>query len=142
MNKGNYKHGFGKTRLYHIWKNMKQRCDNTNSHKYYIYGARGITVCDEWKNDFMIFYNWSMNNGYKDNLSIDRIDNEKGYNPENCRWVNNKTQANNRRNNILITYDGVTNNLKQWSEVLNIPYSTLRNRYVKYKTIFKEEIKK
>ena len=84
-------------RIKRIWKNMKSRCGNPNATSYRIYGGRGIAVCDEWKNDFMSFYNWAINNGYSDDLSIDRIDNDKGYCPENCRWATAKEQRANQR---------------------------------------------
>ena len=84
-------------RIKRIWKNMKSRCGNPNATSYRIYGGRGIAVCDEWKNDFMNFYNWAIANGYSDDLSIDRIDNDKGYCPSNCRWATAKEQRANQR---------------------------------------------
>ena len=95
----NYKHG-GKLhseRLYRIWKGMKQRCLNPNTRFYSAYGGRGITVCGEWLHDYPAFRDWAMNNGYSDDLTIDRINNDAGYSPDNCRWATWKQQNGNRR---------------------------------------------
>lgn len=123
------KHGKTNTRLYNIWSAMKHRCYNENDNHYLSYGGRGIKVCDEWLNDFQAFYNWSMNNGYKENLSIDRINNDKGYSPYNCRWADVETQTNNKQDTIKIAFNGLEYSIKQWSKILNTPYSTLVSRY-------------
>lgn len=91
------KHNLCKTRLYRIWAGMKSRCYNPKNHKYYLYGARGINICSEWLHDFKSFYDWALLNGYKDDLTIDRINNDKGYYPNNCRWATIAEQNRNRR---------------------------------------------
>ena len=127
INNNFYKHGMYNTKLYQTWHNMKQRCFNKNSSHYKNYGGRGIKVCDEWL-EFMNFYNWAMSNEYSEGLTIDRIDVNGNYEPDNCRWVDNKTQCNNKRNNHLITYNGKTHTMMEWSRLLNIKYDVLRFR--------------
>ena len=116
------------TRLHMIWSNMKRRCYNKNDKDFYNYGARGIDVCNEWNENFMNFYNWALSNGYDDKLTIDRIDNDKGYCPENCRWVDLKTQCNNRKTNRYIEYNGEKHTISEWSELYNINYHTFCSR--------------
>lgn len=117
-----------RSRLYNIWVNMKGRCYNKNIDSYKNYGGRGISVCNEWKNNFKKFKEWSLNNGYKDDLTIDRIDVNGNYEPSNCRWVDMKTQGNNTRRNHLITFDGKTKTMTEWAEEIEISYTTLRKR--------------
>lgn len=121
-------HGESKTRLYKLWVGMKKRCYNQNCNSYKYYGAEGKAVCDEWKDSFQAFYDWSMSNGYQDNLTIERIDNSKGYSPDNCKWATMKEQSNNTRRNHLIEYKGKKQNLTQWAEELNINYDKLEAR--------------
>lgn len=115
-------------RLYRIYNHIKDRCYRKNDPSYKWYGARNIKMCDEWLNDFETFYNWSMNNGYTDNLTIDRIDVNSNYEPSNCRWVNMKTQCRNRTNNKYYTINGETRCLTEWCEILNLNYGTVQSR--------------
>ena len=124
----NYKDGRKDTRLYRIYNNMKTRCFNTKSPMYGRYGARGVVMCDEWKNDFKAFYDWSMSHGYADNLTIDRIDNDGNYSPDNCRWVTMKEQSNNRYSNHNVEIDGVTKTLQEWCDEYKINYRTVQDR--------------
>lgn len=126
------KHMESHTRLYRIWTGMKTRCGNPKHHEYYNYGGKGISVCDEWKDSFQAFHEWATESGYADGLTIDRIDNEKNYCPENCRWATYKQQANNRTQNHLVTYNGKTQNIAQWAEELGINRVTLQARINRY----------
>ena len=121
-------HGLCNSRIYRIWSQMKSRCNNPNSNRYKYYGGRGISVCDTWNADFMTFYHWAIRNGYDDDLTLDRIDNNGQYSPDNCRWITIEAQQNNRRDNYLITYNGMTKTLTQWSTELNINLYTLKDR--------------
>ena len=130
--------GFG-TRLYAIWNSMRQRCNNPNHHAYDNYGGRGIKICVEW-DDYSVFRDWALENGYDENASrgeftLDRIDVDKGYSPENCRWANMKEQADNRRDSIVVTYDGETHPLTVWAELLDINYPTLWKQYKQGKSV-------
>lgn len=126
--KREYKHGMVGTRLYKIWDGMVGRCHRKNHKHYPNYGGRGITVCDEWRSDFAAFMKWALSSGYQDNLTIDRRNNNKGYSPDNCGWVTFKSQQNNKRDNHLITYNGVTHTLTEWSEIKGINRNTLSAR--------------
>lgn len=122
------KHGNSESRLFKIYTGMKQRCYNMLNEKFANYGSRGIKICDEWLNDFKTFYDWSILNGYRDNLSIDRIDVNGNYCPENCRWVEMSVQQNNRTNNHLLTYNNCTHTISEWSKILNIKRETIKSR--------------
>lgn len=126
--KGLIKHNKWDTRLYRIYTNMKQRCNNPKNVWYKNYGARGIKICDSWQNDFMSFYNWSINNGYSDKLSIDRIDVNGNYEPNNCRWVTKLVQQNNMRRNKLITYKNETHTISEWERKFNLRHNYISSR--------------
>lgn len=123
----NKTHGGSKTRLYRIWKQMRIRCRCVTNPTYKFYGARGIYICTEWE-DFIKFREWALANGYADSLSIDRIDNDGPYSPENCQWVTMKEQARNTRNCKRYEHNGVTMTHNEWAEKIGISPSTLTQR--------------
>lgn len=125
-------HGMTGTRLYEIWKGIIKRCCSQSNKAYHNYGGRGITVCEEWLHDFRKFYDWAIANGYKEGLSIDRIDNNGNYEPSNCRWGTQKEQMNNTRKNHIITYKGETHTISEWADIVGICYNTLSNRINQY----------
>lgn len=116
-------------RIYNIWINMRQRCKNMNDINYKNYGGRGITIYKEWDEDFQKFYDWSIANGYSDELTIDRMNNNGNYEPSNCRWATQEIQQNNRRNNIRINIYGENLTIKEISEKYNISKKILVARY-------------
>jgi hypothetical protein len=131
----------GISRLNNIYDNMKQRCYNPNRDVYKYYGGRGIKICDEWNNrervrlqngtcskGWLAFKKWALENGYQDNLTIDRIDPNGNYEPSNCRWVTMKVQSNNLRNNVRLTYKGRTQTIHEWCDELNLNYYCIRDR--------------
>lgn len=128
------KHGGRHSRLYNTWCNIKQRCYNSNMRDYRLYGGRGIVMCDEWKNDYATFKEWALDNGYDETAprgvcTIDRIDNNGNYSPDNCRIASQKTQCNNLRKNLLIEIDGRTQTLKQWADESGLDEAKIRYRY-------------
>ena len=122
------KHGLSKTRLFSIWRSMLTRCFNTNCKSYKYYGGKGIAVCAEWKSNFKSFYDWAINNGYAENLTIDRINTNGDYCPENCRWVSMRAQNLNKSCNRKITAFGETLTLSQWASHTGLCLTTLKSR--------------
>lgn len=118
----------GYLRLGKIFHAMKYRCYDPRSNRYPRYGGRGITICDEWLNDMDTFRSWAIQNGYRDGLSIDRINNDEGYCPENCRWVDKSDQLSNFSRNVIVEFNGKSQTIAQWGKELGIPRSTLHNR--------------
>lgn len=130
--RSNFKaHGESKTRLYKIYHDMIKRCYNPNTSNYKNYGARGITVCDEWLNGWESFKDWANANGYDESLTIDRRDVDGCYCPENCRWVTRAAQANNRRTSRYITHQDETHTVAEWAKLLDIPYKYLHKKLSK-----------
>lgn len=123
-------HGMSGSKIYHVHNTMNSRCYDKKNIVFRNYGGRGISVCDEWKGSkgFGNFLKWSLENGYKEGLSIDRIDVNGNYEPCNCRWVTQKEQGNNTRTNRILEYNGERHTAMQWSEKLNIPYKRLMKR--------------
>lgn len=123
----NRTHGASHTSLYTVWRKIKERCSNPKEKGYKDYGGRGIEICKEWL-DFAVFSEWAYSNGYEEGLTIDRIDNNGNYCPENCRWVSYTVNNRNRRNTLFLYFDGEIKALIEWAEILKIPYSTLEAR--------------
>lgn len=115
-------------RLYSLYSSMVARCTNPNAISYKFYGAKGITVCDEWRNDYKNFYDWAVSSGYKDGLSIDRIDNAKGYSPNNCRWVTFHEQVNHKENSVYYSHNGETHTMAEWCAILDFSYTLAKSR--------------
>lgn len=126
--KRNTIHGQNKTPIHYLWLDINKRCNNTNYKQFKDYGGRGIRVCDEWRKNFVAFRDWCLSNGYEKGLTIDRIDNDKGYSPDNCRFVGRIVQNNNKRSNHKITVDGKTKTIMQWSREFCINESVIRGR--------------
>lgn len=123
--KGNYRHGMRHTRIYNIWRSMRQRCSNPNCINYHNYGGKGISVCDEWNNSFEAFYEWARLTGYEEDLTIDRKDVKGNYEPSNCKWSSYKQQANNKTNNKLLEFQGEIHTLGEWASITGIKLSTI-----------------
>ena len=125
MSKNHYlKH----TKIYSVWNEMRNRCNNPNDKSYNRYGGKGISVCKEW-DDFRVFYPWAIENGYKEGLTLDRIDPTGNYEPNNCRWVDMTTQQRNRSNNVKLEHNGEKLTINEWCEKLNFPITTAKSRY-------------
>lgn len=139
-------HGFSKTRLYRVWQGMINRCRNPKHDYYASYGGRGIKVCNEWKNDFLSFRKWSLENGYDENAkfsecTIDRIDNNGNYEPSNCRWISSREQSINKSTTIMFEIDGETKPLIVWAEEFGLNPATLKSR-LKRGFVTKEDLSK
>lgn len=132
-------HGCSKTRLYSIYHNIKSRCYNKNNNRYSDYGGRGISVCSEWLSSFDKFKDWAFENGYEDGLTIDRIDNDGPYSPDNCRWSNLETQVNNKRKTIYFEFFGIKKSLRQWVDFMGWNYKKYYGRYHRGYETFRED---
>lgn len=137
-------HRLGKTRLYKIWLTMRSRCNNPNTINYRYYGEKGVRVCEEW-DSFKTFYDWAMENGYSDGLTLDRISSNEDYTPMNCRWITLSEQQRNRSDNHYITINGVTKCLCEWARYYNVSYATAWYRHkagMDWETAFTTPVKK
>lgn len=140
LRSGNYKscgclhvkHGLYKHPLFTVWYDIKRRCYDESRYCYKNYGGRGITMCDEWRDDFKSFYDWAMTHGYNEGLTIDRINNDGNYEPGNCRWATMKSQCNNRRSNKYLTYNNRTQTIAEWADEYGLNQHTLYSRINSY----------
>ncbi|SMC38217.1 hypothetical protein SAMN02745168_0607 [Papillibacter cinnamivorans DSM 12816] len=121
-------HGQSLTPLYKIWSGMIRRCENQKAAEYHNYGGRGISICLEWRADFQSFFQWAKRSGYRNGLTIDRINNDGNYEPRNCRWATRKEQSRNMRTNHLVTYSGATKPISEWSEMFGVSAENIRRR--------------
>ena len=137
--KDNATHGLSKTQLYTTWKNMRQRCNNPHNKRYSSYGGRGIGICDEW-NDYQVFHDWMMEHGWEPGLTLERIDNDKGYSPDNCRIATWKEQVRNRRKTVYLTYKNEKKPLSEWVEIFGLNMKTCYGRLHDYGWSNPEEI--
>ena len=128
----NLRHGMAHTRLYNIWSKMKERCYNTTRKAYKNYGGKGVHVCDEWRNDFQKFYDWAINNGYKENLTIDRINSNGNYDPVNCRWVTLSENVRLKYKFDFITVGDLSLTIHDWAHRIGLSQETLRERYKEF----------
>lgn len=124
-------HGLSKTRIYKCYHDMKARCYRKSRNDYKWYGGKGIKVCKEWLSDFVIFYNWAINNNYRDNLTLDRKNTNGNYEPNNCQWITISEQQCKRSDCNFIEFNGNIYSMKQLSKTVNIPYNTLKAKYNK-----------
>lgn len=128
MKKLNTTHGETGTRLFRIWTGIKTRCFDEKDKSYRNYGGRGITMCNEWSSDFSKFMKWALESGYQDELTCDRIDNNRGYFPENCRWITRAQQQRNKRTNRILTFNGESHIVSEWAEITGIPKDRILHR--------------
>lgn len=127
------------TRLYFSWRSMRQRCLNPKNKVFKNYGGRGITVCKAWLN-YDNFFKWAIKNGYKNNLTLERLNVDKGYKPSNCKWILLKHQARNTQRTVRLTFNGVTKALSEWCEFLEVDYAKVAKRHHKYGATTFEEL--
>lgn len=132
MGRHNITHGLSHDRLYYIYNNMIRRCCEKTNTKYKNYGKRGICVCKEWRDDKSAFFQWARESGYSEELTLDRVDVNKGYFPDNCRWATQKQQANNKTNNTQLSYGEETHTLSEWADITGISRATISARINEY----------
>ena len=138
---GKSKYAISNKRIFRAWQNMRRRCDNASRKDSKYYHGKGITYCDEWK-VYENFETWALNNGYADELTLDRIDGNSSYSPNNCRWISLAEQQNNKSNNVWFEYAGERKTLTEWARIYNIPRETLRSRLLKSGYSFEDAILK